>query len=106
MSNPGGFLIGIVWGLVTIVTWTIVLTLRWRIFDERHDRRSARELRRTVPLWVAALLFTLVLLLALIQNIYDSGPAIRGILFGLMCGAFTGAGILAAFDVIREWKER
>ena len=100
MIDPVSFLIGMLWGGSTFLSYSIVLWDRWDRWRKMRDRRSRRELVAMVPLWIVSLLFGLVLFLSVIRDVADVGASVRALLFGITCGVFTAAGVMSALDVI------
>jgi uncharacterized membrane protein len=99
MIEPLNFIIGVVWGVLTLGAWSVVTWrhfLRWR---EYHDQRARIAFLSVFALWVTAALFGIFLFVSALVDMYDVfGPGSRGILLGMAMGAFTGAGILAVFE--------
>lgn len=90
MIDPLHFLIGFLYGSVTLAAWSVVL---WRALIAVP--RSKARILTAVATELVALAFGAMLILSVLLNVGEAG---RWLLVGIGMGAFTGAGVLAVFD--------
>jgi len=83
----------LIWGVGTLVVYSIVLSKRWRANKIHHDRRSRRELEKAVALWVVALGAFISITLILFG---EAGTGVRPLAVAICLGAFTMAGFIMA----------
>lgn len=95
MSDWVNVLIGISWALVMFGSWTLTLRHRISVWRERHDARARRSLLTGFASWFTATLFALALLASVFVDTGAFVVTLRGLLFTMGLGAFTGSGILS-----------
>lgn len=90
-----------VWGVGVVITFSIVVFARWRIWRHHRDRRSFRDLLEGVALWIvaAAAAFAVASVLW-----FPDVSSLRGALNALALGAFFGAGIVMASDALEQYQ--
>jgi hypothetical protein len=98
MSDLLNIGIGLVWALALIASWSWVLWRRVAVFREVGDPRSRRAVMTGFASWLTAVLFALALLASVFVDVGSVGVSIRGLLFTMGLGAFTGAGVLSAIE--------
>ena len=98
MSDFINVAIGGFWALVMFWSYSVVLKRdveRWRA---KHDRRNIRALLTSFALWMTAVLFATALFVSVVVDVSSAGLTLRGFLFTMGLGMFTGHGLLAAFE--------
>lgn len=88
-----------VWGLGTVLLYTVVLIRARRAYTKRRDRRARRDLIGSFALFITALASFLAITGVLWGPV---GTGIRGFLVALALGAFFAAGIVMAFAPTQE----
>ena len=83
----------VIWGIGTLVVYSIVAIKRYRANKLHHDKRSRRELEKAVALWVVAFGAFLAITLILFG---EAGTGVRGVVVAVCLGAFFSAGVIMA----------
>lgn len=93
MTIDSRFLIFLVWGIGTVLVYSIVLRDRWRSWRLHHDRRARRDLLTSVGLFLTALAAAGSIAFVLFGPV---GAGIRGLFVALSLGAFFATGLVMA----------
>lgn len=101
MSDFINVAIGSVWAFVMFASYSVILRRDMRRYSAKHDRRNIRALLTSFALWMTAVLFASALFVSVVLDVGSAGLSLRGLLFTMGLGAFTGHGVLAAFDKSR-----
>lgn len=104
--DPVNLLIGAAWGAAALLSWTALTVRRYRRWRHlsgglaRLPTESARAWRDfvfVVPLELAAVLFALGLVVVIWRQPATASDRMAvSLIFGLLFGAFTAAGVLGA----------
>lgn len=98
MSDFINVAIGSVWAFVMFLSYSVVLKRDVRSLQSKHDRRNIRALLTSFALWLTAVLFSTALIVSVLIDVGSAGLSLRGLLFTMGLGAFTGHGVLAALE--------
>lgn len=98
MSDIINVAIGLVWAGALLLSWSYVLLRRADAFREHRDRRSKRALMTGFAAWLTSALFAAALVASVFVDGGSTGVTVRGLLFTMGLGAFTGAGLLSALE--------
>ncbi len=101
METSRFFFFGI-WGGGVVLTFSIVLWCRWRLYRRHHDRRSFRDLLEGFGLWLVAFSAGLAIGAVLF---YPEAATARGLLNSIALGAFLGVGLIMAGDSVESLQK-
>ena len=98
MSDIINVAIGLVWAGALLASWSYVLVSRIRWWRLREDARAKRALMTGFASWLTSVFFAAALFASVFVDVSSAGITLRGLLFTMGLGAFTGSGILSAIE--------
>lgn len=95
------FLAFLIWGIGTVVIYTVLLWQQRVRYVAHRDARSRREMVSAVALWLTALGSALGIAFVLFG---EAGNSARSFAVAISLGAFTGAGLLMVDGNLRKYR--
>lgn len=85
----------LIWGVGTLVVYSIVLWKRRRSYTRHRDARARRDVAEGIALWLVALAAAVAVTFVLFG---EAGTGIRGWSAAVALGAFTACGAIMATE--------
>lgn len=98
MSDLINVAIGLVWAGTMLASYSVILRRDIRQVRARQDKRSRRAILTSFAEWLTAVMFSAALLASVFVDVGSVGLSVRGLLFTMGLGAFTGHGVLSALE--------
>lgn len=106
MSDVVNVVIGLAWATGLLVASTYTLRVRVVDWHQKPDERNLRSLLTEFASWLTALFFAMALVASVVIDLSSTGITLRGLLFTIGLGMFTGSKVLSADDLHHRRSRR